>query len=177
MALGPRATASSAAGSGWRDALRRALGGGVGGLLDVLEHSPDGMTLSEAVRREDGRAVDMRLLYMNCKAREGQPDPDEAIGGLCSALWPGMVSNGSFQACMRVLDSGEGEQGTFYWTDEATYRPAGYEWRAVRVGSEVLLWVLRDVSDRLRPREGGHRGVRAGRPVVDRRHDGPRARR
>lgn len=143
-------TASSAAGSGWRDKLRRALGGDLGGVLDVLEHAPDGMTLSEAVRREDGRAVDMRLLYMNRKAREGQPDPDEAVGELCSVLWPTMVSNGSFQACMRVLDSGEGEEGDFSWTDEATYRPAGYEWRAVRVGSEVLLWVLRDVSDRLR---------------------------
>ncbi|MFP5326779.1 MAG: response regulator, partial [Acidimicrobiia bacterium] len=113
-------------------------------------HSPDAMTLSEAVRREDGRALDMRLLYMNRKAREGQPNPDEAIGRLCSELWPDMVSNGSFQACMRVLDSGDGEQGEFFWTDDATYRPAGYEWRAVRVGSEVLLWVLRDVSDRLR---------------------------
>lgn len=143
-------TASSAAGRGWPEKLCRALGGEMGGVLEVLEHSPDAMTLSEAVRGEDGRAVDMRLLYMNRKAREGQPDPDEAIGRLCSVLWPGMVSNGTFQACMRILDSGEGEQGDFHWTDGATYRPAGYEWRAVRVGGEVLLWVLRDVSDRLR---------------------------
>lgn len=143
-------TASSAASRRWHDQLHRALGGEVDGVLDVLEHSPDAMTLSEAVRREDGRALDMRLLYMNRKAREGQPNPDEAIGELCSVLWPDMVSNGSFQACMRVLDSGDGEQGDFFWTDDATYRPAGYEWRAVRVGSEVLLWVLRDVSDRLR---------------------------
>ena len=73
-------------------------------LQAVIESLPDAMTLSTAVRDAAGRAVDMRLDYMNAKAREGQPDAQAAIGGLCSELWPGMVENGSFAACMRVLD-------------------------------------------------------------------------
>lgn len=140
---------------GWTSRLRAALGSGQPSepLLEVIEHLPDAITLSEAVRDETGRAVDMRLLHMNRQAREGQPRPEQAIGGLCSELWPDMVSNGSFHACMRVLDTGSTESGVFDWRDAATYRPAGYEWRAVRVGDDVLLWVLRDISDQLRHRE------------------------
>ncbi|HEY8584902.1 MAG TPA: sensor domain-containing diguanylate cyclase [Capillimicrobium sp.] len=118
--------------------------------LEVLELQPDAMTLSEAVRDERGRAVDMRLTYMNAQARAGQPDAGDAIGGLCSALWPSMVANGSFAACMRALDTGEPQSGDFMWEDEETYEPAGYEWKAVRIGSDTLLWVLRDCTERLR---------------------------
>ncbi|MFP5353244.1 MAG: response regulator [Actinomycetota bacterium] len=119
-------------------------------LLEVIDNLPDAVTLSEAVRDGDGHSIDMRLLYMNRQARAGQPDPEAALGRLASELWPDMVSNGSLQACMRVLDTGIPESGHFEWTDAASYRPAGYEWRAVRVGDDVLLWVLRDVSERLR---------------------------
>mgnify|MGYP001340581883 CR=1 FL=1 len=119
-------------------------------LQAVIESLPDAMTLSTAVRDAAGRAVDMRLDYMNAKAREGQPDAQAAIGGLCSELWPGMVENGSFAACMRVLDTGATESGAFNWTESDTYRPAGYDYRAVRVGEDTLLWVLRDNTERLR---------------------------
>ena len=77
----------------------------------------------------------MRLRSMNALARTGQPDPDDAIGGLCSELWPQMVVNGSFAACMRVLDSGVPEGGNFWWTADQQYRPAGYWYRAVRIGA------------------------------------------
>lgn len=122
-------------------------------LLEVIDNLPDAVTLSEAVRDGDGHSIDMRLLYMNRQARAGQPDPEAALGRLASELWPDMVSNGSLPACMRVLDTGIPESGHFEWTDAESYRPAGYEWRAVRVGDDVLLWVLRDVSERLRHQE------------------------
>ena len=111
---------------------------------------PDATTVSTAVRNAQGRAVDMTLDYMNAAARTGQPDPAGAIGSLCSELWPQMVRNGSFAACLRVLDNGEPESGEFRWTEEATYRPAGYDYHAVRVGPDTLLWVLRDSTARLR---------------------------
>ncbi|MBM7170137.1 SpoIIE family protein phosphatase [Streptomyces sp. G44] len=115
----------------------------------MVEHLPDAVTLSTAVRDPGGQAVDMRLQYMNAAARAGQPDPDAAIGRLCSQLWPQMVDNGSFDACMRVLNSGEVEHGAFAWTEESTYRPADYEYQAVRTGPDHLLWVLRDNSARV----------------------------
>jgi signal transduction histidine kinase/ActR/RegA family two-component response regulator len=115
----------------------------------ILDQLPDAVTVSDAVRGGDGRAVDMRLRYMNGTARAGQVDPDGALGQLCTELWPQMVENGSFAACMEVLDTGEPAHGSFQWTEEATYRPAGYDWRAVRVGADALVWVLRDESERL----------------------------
>jgi serine phosphatase RsbU (regulator of sigma subunit)/anti-sigma regulatory factor (Ser/Thr protein kinase) len=116
----------------------------------VLDSLPDATTLSTAVRDAGGRAVDMRLVYMNAAARAGQPDPDGALGASCSELWPQMTLNGSLAACLRVLDSGEPESGEFVWTEEDTYRVAGYEYHAVRVGPDTLLWVLRDSSARIR---------------------------
>jgi signal transduction histidine kinase len=118
-------------------------------LWAVLENMPEAITLSVAVRDADGAAVDMRLAYMNAIAREGQPDPAAAIGMLCSELWPPMVDNGSFGQCMRVLDTGEPVTGEFNWTQEGSYLPAGYDYRACRVGADTLVWVLRDSTERL----------------------------
>lgn len=119
---------------------------------EILEVLPDAVAVSRAVRDEHGRAVDMQLLFMNEAARASQkhPPPDEAIGRLCSELWPEMIANGSFAACMRVLDSGIPERGVFEWGDGSTLRPAGYDWRAVRLGTDYLVWVLRDDTERLR---------------------------
>jgi diguanylate cyclase (GGDEF)-like protein/PAS domain S-box-containing protein len=114
---------------------------------DLFESLPDAVTLSVALRDEMGHAVDMRLLRMNRTARAGQPDPDASIGQLCSELWPQMVVNGSFAACMRVLDTGVSESGEFWWTESQTFRSAGYDYKAERVGTELLLWVLRDNTD------------------------------
>jgi serine phosphatase RsbU (regulator of sigma subunit)/anti-sigma regulatory factor (Ser/Thr protein kinase) len=116
----------------------------------VLDSLPDAMTLSTAVRDTDGRATDMRLDYMNAAARVDQPDADGAIGRRCSELWPQMTRNGSLAACLRVLDSGESESGEFRWTEDATYRSAGYDYHAVRIGTDTLMWVLRDSTARIR---------------------------
>ncbi|MFD3717522.1 GAF domain-containing SpoIIE family protein phosphatase [Streptomyces sp. NPDC058674] len=120
-----------------------------GGLGEVFECLPDAVTVSVAVRDAAGAAVDMRLEYMNAAAWAGQPDGVAPLGGLCSELWPQMVQNGSFAACMRVLDTGRAEQGTFHWTQASTYRAADYEYHATRVGADRLLWVLRDHSERV----------------------------
>ncbi len=122
----------------------------LGLLQEVLENLPDAVTLSTAVRDDTGRAVDMRLDYMNAKARAGQPDPEGTLGGLCSELWPGMVGNGSFRRCLEVLDGAGPAAGSFDWRDAETYEPAGYDYRAVRIGRDTLLWVLHDNTDTLR---------------------------
>jgi serine phosphatase RsbU (regulator of sigma subunit)/anti-sigma regulatory factor (Ser/Thr protein kinase) len=131
----------------WENAFR---GATAPDLRLVLDSLPDATTLSTAVRDADGRAVDMTLVYMNAAARAGQPDPDGALGKPCRELWPQMVLNGSLDACLRVLDTGETESGEFVWTEEDTYRVAGYDYHAVRVGPDALLWVLRDSSARIR---------------------------
>jgi len=118
-------------------------------LWDVLENMPEAITLSVAVRDAAGVAVDMRLAYMNAIARGGQPDPAAALGQLCSELWPPMVDNGSFAECMQVLNTGEPVTGEFNWTQDGSYRPAGYDYRACRVGADTLVWVLRDSTERL----------------------------
>jgi signal transduction histidine kinase/ActR/RegA family two-component response regulator len=146
-----RSSTSAASSPWWRQAhLEQAVGDlpAAEVLGIVLEHLPDAVTISTAVRDERGCAVDMRLEYMNGVARAGQPHPEQAIGGLCSELWPDLVVNGSFDACMRVLDSGVAEGGSFEWSDHRTYRTAAYDWRAVRVASDTLVWVLRDDTDR-----------------------------
>ena len=129
--------------------------------LAALEQFPDAVTLSTAVRDLAGRAVDLRLQWMNARARAGQPDPAAAIGGLCSELWPQMLKNGSFAACLRVLDTGVPEQGEFYWTESATYRAAGYDFKGARLGSDILLWVLRDSTERVREALAGEARMRA----------------
>ncbi|MDQ1676296.1 MAG: hypothetical protein QOC93_1440 [Actinomycetota bacterium] len=120
------------------------------GLGDVLDSLPDAVTLSTAVRDRDGRAVDMTLRYMNAAARAGQPDSASAIGLTCRELWPQMTLNGSLAACLRALDTGVPESGEFLWTEDETYRPAGYDYHAIRVGPDTLMWVLRDSTARLR---------------------------
>ncbi|MFF5635746.1 SpoIIE family protein phosphatase [Streptomyces sp. NPDC012825] len=122
-------------------------------VFEALEQIPDAVTVCTALRDTSGRAIDMRLEYMNVAARSAHPEPDTAIGGLCSEVWPLMVKNGTFAACMRVLDSGVGEQGPLAWTEESTYRAADYEYQAVRIGTDRLLWVLRDNSARVRRAE------------------------
>ncbi|MEV6551522.1 SpoIIE family protein phosphatase [Streptomyces sp. NPDC051597] len=91
----------------------------------------------------------MRLEYMNAAARAGQPGGIAPLGALCSELWPQMTHNGSFAACMRVLDTGKAEQGAFRWTQANTYRAADYEYQATRLGADRLAWVLRDNSERV----------------------------
>lgn len=128
---------------------------------DVVEHFPDGVTVSVAVRDSAGAALDMRLEYMNAAVRAAQPDGASALGGMCSELWPEMVVNGSFQACMRVLDTGRAEAGELWWTEEAQVARAGYDWKAVRIGSERLLWVLRDNTEAIRRQEEDQAKFRA----------------
>jgi diguanylate cyclase (GGDEF)-like protein/PAS domain S-box-containing protein len=111
---------------------------------------PDAVTLSTAVRDHQGLAVDMQLGYMNAVARAGHENAKAVIGGLCSELWPAMVENGSFQQCMEVLNTGRAASGAFEWVDPDTGRPAGYDYRAVRVGENILLWVLHDTTEALR---------------------------
>lgn len=118
-------------------------------LASTLELFPDAVALNRAVRDAEGRVVDMRLVWMNHAARARQPDPDAAIGGLCSELWPQMVVNGSFADCMHVLETGEPAAGEFYWTEDTSFQPAYYDYKASRVGEDLLVWVLRDARDRL----------------------------
>ncbi|MGW0602222.1 SpoIIE family protein phosphatase [Streptomyces sp. NPDC002776] len=47
------------------------------------------------------------------------------------------------------MDTGEPAQGAFTWTQVSAYRAADYEFQAVRVGADHLLWVLRDNSERV----------------------------
>ncbi len=130
-------------------------------VTEVLARFPDVVTVSEAVRDESGRAYDMRLVYLNDAAREGQPAPEAAIGSLLSELWPQMVVNGAFEACLRVLNGGAAESGEFWWTESATYRPLGNEYQAVRVGVDLVLWVLRDSADMSRRMESEEARFRA----------------
>ena len=119
-------------------------------LLSVLDGLPYALSLSTAVRDEHGRAVDMRVQYMNRLAYAGLPDPDlDFTGGLAGELWPGLIENGALQQCMAVLDTGIPAAGEFNWTEEGTYKPADYEYNAFRVGDDVLVWVLRDSTERL----------------------------
>ncbi|MGW7460651.1 GAF domain-containing SpoIIE family protein phosphatase [Streptomyces sp. NPDC054797] len=139
-----------------RDAGEPATGAGVlaaGSLAEVFDCLTDAVTVSSAVRDTGGAAVDMRLEYMNAAARVGQPDGAAPLGGLCSNLWPQMVENGSFAACMRVLDTGRPEQGAFNWTQSSAYRVADYEYQATRMGADRLVWTLRDNSKRVRRAE------------------------
>jgi len=119
-------------------------------LMQVVDALPDATTLHTAVRDPRGRVVDMRLLYMNAAARVGQPHPERAIGALASELWPPMVLNGSLAACLQVLETGETRTGEFWWTEQERYRTAGYDYKAVRIGADMLLWVLRDSTERVR---------------------------
>jgi len=123
---------------------------GVEVLARSLELLPDAVTLSQAVHDGDGQVADMRLLWMNQAARARQPDPDAAPGELVSALWPQMLQDGSFARCLAVLSTGEPAAGELQWPQTCGFQPAGYAYRATRVGDDLLLWVLRDASDRLR---------------------------
>jgi diguanylate cyclase (GGDEF)-like protein/PAS domain S-box-containing protein len=116
-------------------------------LREALGSLPDAVAVLGAVRDGEGSAVDLRVLYLNDAARAEQPDPELAIGARCSELWPQMVVNGAFASCLRVLNGSPTEAGEFWWTESATYRPLGNEYKAVRLARDRVLWVLRDSTD------------------------------
>lgn len=109
---------------------------------DVLELMPDAVTLASAVRDGSGAAVDMRIDYLNAAARAAHPDARP--GALCSELWPDLRANGCLERCLGVLDSGVPISG------ECSDGTTGFDYRATRVGTDVLVWVVRDSSERLR---------------------------
>jgi PAS domain S-box-containing protein len=115
-------------------------------VVEALEELPEACTLSVAMREEAGVARDLRLIWMNRLARAGQAEPDRAIGVPISKLWPQMVDNGVLAATLRVVDGAPTIGGEFIWTETAAYLPAGYEYRAIRLGTEHLLFLFRDSS-------------------------------
>jgi signal transduction histidine kinase len=109
---------------------------------DVLELMPDAITLASAVRDGTGAIVDMRVAYLNATARTAHPHA--AVGALCGELWPDLAANGCLERCHGVLATGIPISG------ECANGSIGFDYRATRVGIDMLVWIVRDSSERLR---------------------------
>ena len=118
------------------------IGGNAALAWDVLELMPDAVTLLSAVRDDSGAAVDLRVAYLNAAARTAHPDARP--GDLCRELWPELTVNGCLARCLGVLDTGIPISG------ECSDGTTGFDYRATRVGTDMLVWVVRDSSERLR---------------------------
>ena len=90
-------------------------------LIDALDRLSGPVTISVAVRDADGVAVGLRLAYRNAAARARDLRPP---------------AGGTLAACLRVLNTGVAEQTR--------------SWHAARLGTELLLWELRDTGADLR---------------------------
>jgi diguanylate cyclase (GGDEF)-like protein/PAS domain S-box-containing protein len=143
-------------------------------ICEAVEHFPDAVTLSRAVLDASGRATDMVMEYMNAAARARQADAASAIGRDCGELWAQAAERGAFAACLEVLDSGIEASGQLWWSEDPPYRGT-FNFRAIRIGEDHLLLVLRDNTrnvrrleeDRARFRATFH-GAPVGMALVDR---------
>ncbi len=115
----------------------------------VLEQLPEPMTMMLAVRAADGTAIDARPIYMNAAARAHLGPAHPGDDGLMSHLFPNMVTSGALDACLAVLDTGTPASGSFTWHDPASGIPRGYDYRIVRVGPDLLIWMHHDNSELL----------------------------
>ena len=148
----PRRSTRSGAGPSAASFLRdgRPLTPDAQALVEVFENLPDAITLSVAVRDHQGEAVDMRLEYMNAEARARQTHPEgPPVGRLFSELWPDLTQSEDFSRMLAVLNTGEPASGSFVWHLDNTAHPVGYDYRALRVGTDLLVWVLRDSTETL----------------------------
>jgi diguanylate cyclase (GGDEF)-like protein len=115
------------------------------GVLDAL---PDATVVVRALLGDDGRPADMELIWLNGVARELLGDGGLAgVRGSHTEPWAG----GLLERCLRVLETGEPDAGEVVSMNAAGL-PVGFNWRAIRVEPDLLLWVQRDIAGPLQSR-------------------------
>ncbi len=115
----------------------------------ILEQLPDPMTMAVAERDADGRAVGARIVFVNAAGRSHFTHRDAGVGHLLGDVFPNMLTNGTHDACLSVLNTGVPVSGTFRWKDDVSFEEHGYDYRVVRVGDDLLVWMHHDTSDLL----------------------------
>jgi two-component system cell cycle sensor histidine kinase/response regulator CckA len=79
-----------------------------GRLAAVFDGLEDGIVIDRAIRDQDGRIVDFVVEYANNAAcRLAGLRRDEIVGQRALDLFPGRRENGRFDACVRVVETGE----------------------------------------------------------------------
>ena len=79
-----------------------------GRLAAVFDGLEDGIVIDSAIRDQDGRIVDFVVEYANTAAcRLAGLKHDEIVGHRALDLFPGRRENGRFDACVRVVETGE----------------------------------------------------------------------
>lgn len=78
-------------------------------LRDILNHSPAGVLVSEAVRDSlTGAVVDLRFVHLNEPAEQILSlKADELVDGLNSELFPHSLTSGLFERYVGVIETGE----------------------------------------------------------------------
>ncbi len=117
-------------------------------LAQVVDRLPDAIVLSTAVRGAAGRPVDLRVASLNAAARARHPLAESAIGRHWGDVWPQVADGGLLRACLRALESGVAARGEMRWLEGSGFAAGRYEWDAVALDSETLMWVLRDIGAR-----------------------------
>jgi diguanylate cyclase (GGDEF)-like protein len=118
-------------------------------LHDVLDALPDATVLARALRNDDGRAVDLEVVWMNAIARS-HLGIDVTTGARASSSDP-WQRDGLLARSLAVLDYGKPDADEVVITDDDDM-PTGFNWRAIRVEDDLLLWVQRDIGTALRSR-------------------------
>lgn len=80
-------------------------------LQSILNTTSNSITSFEAVRNENNRVVDFRILYTNAesffrKTRE----QTGIIGAMCSDVYPAIFDNGVFEKLTKCLETGQGDR-------------------------------------------------------------------
>ena len=113
-------------------------------LSGVLTSSLDGIMAFESIRDEAGQIIDFRFLHVNPRASEIVGRPAEALLGkrLLEEL-PGNREEGLFGAYVRVAETGEPFESTFFYDHDGIR--SWFQVTAVRLGDGFTV-TFRDVS-------------------------------
>lgn len=117
----------------------------------VQENSPDGFVMFRSVRDESGKIIDFAWAYMNEPAeRVAGVSPGALLGRRLLELYPGIKTEGLFEAYVRVVETGTP------LTREVRYQHDGLDTFVRLVATRVedgLAVSFIDLSDRMRAGE------------------------
>ncbi len=110
----------------------------------ALEASPDGLAILQAVRDEQGRTTDARLLRMNSAGADGR-NVEAMVGRPLSDYFPESVPTGLHEAAVQCLDQQETRRLVVEVEPDGTW-PGVFDTVLVPIDTDRVLYSFRDVA-------------------------------
>lgn len=122
---------------------------------DIIERFPDAVALLRAHEAVDGGQPKLEVLYANAEARSswrnlGAPPGVLSVGLPIEDAAPAIAATDVVEACHRVARTGTPESCSFSCVSPDQSGQIAYDLRILRLRNDILVWVQRDVTARLR---------------------------